>query len=253
MTQPTTRSQSNTKPKKQTRRITVTRRPDYDLRGLVEPQIVSQGPRPLCVPFALSLGHEARRTSEGASPEALAPEAIWRYCTKRGQTGPDGMRITDAGAALADEGQPSLDGWPYSARLGIGTEDPPAHVGNPPWFTRDVRELHLSHDGIEDDLEDHLAAGVPVILIVEVTSEFFNPDGQGYIGLPDLRAPLGDYHAVACLGAATHRKRGRHLLVRNSWGAYWALGGYGWMPMEYLIAFVSRAAVVQPSPASNRP
>jgi hypothetical protein len=248
VTQPSARSQSKTKPKKQTGLVTVTRRADCDLRALVEPQIISQGPRPLCVPFALSLVHEARRTSEGASPEALSPESIWRFCTNRRQTGPDGMLITDAAAALAAEGQPSLHLWPYNTQLGVLTEDPPANVGNPPWYTRDIRELHLAHDGIENDLEDHLAAAAPIVLIVEVTNEFLGPDNQGYIGLPDLRAPASDYHAVVCLGAATHPTRGRHLLIRNSWGTYWGLGGYGWLPIEYLIAFVPYAAIMQPSP-----
>lgn len=229
------------------RRAAALARADVDLRGLLDPQLVSQGPRPLCVPFALALGNEASRTVARSATEALAPEPIWRYCTQRGQTGAGGMLITDAAVGLADDGQPSLRAWPYNAALGVGTEDPPDAVGDPPWHTATVHELHLAHDGIEDELEDYLAAAFPVVMIVEVTQEFINPDEDGYVRLPNLRTALGDYHAVICVGAATNPARGRHLLIRNSWGPYWGTGGYCWLPTEYLIAFVPVAAIVQPS------
>ncbi len=157
------------------------------------------------------------------------------------------MLIHDAGVALADDGQPTLRAWPYNGALGVGTEDPPPGLGKPPWHAAAVHELHLAHDGVEDELEDYLAAAVPVVLIVEVTAEFSHPDEDGYVHLPGLRAAAGDYHAVICIGAATNPKNGRHLLIRNSWGPYWASGGYCWLPIEYLIAFVPFAAVVLPS------
>lgn len=251
--QPTSFPQRARRADRETRRAAARARTDVDLRSLLDPQIVSQGPRPLCVPFALALGNEAGRTNNGTSPEALAPEPIWRYCTKRGQTGADGMLIPHAAAALSDEGQPLLRHWPYNARLGISTEDPPAGIGDPPWHTGTVRELHLAHNGVEEELEDQLAAGTPVVLIVEVTNEFEFPDQDGYVDLPHLRSAAGDYHAVICVGAATNPARGRHLLIRNSWGRYWGVGGYCWLPTEYLIAFVPYAAIVQSnSSASTR-
>nr|WP_158853024.1 C1 family peptidase [Saccharothrix deserti] len=157
------------------------------------------------------------------------------------------MLIDDAAVALADEGQPPLQVWPYNASLGIGTENPPNGIGSPPWHTAAVHELHLAHDGIEDELEDYLAAAVPIVLIVEVTPEFAYPDGNGYVRLPNLRTAAGDYHAVFCVGAATDPTRGRHLLIRNSWGSFWGSGGYCWLPTEYLIAFTPYAAIVLPS------
>lgn len=244
-----TASSHPTRPtRRDARRAAARARSNVDLRGLLGPQVLSQGPRPLCVPFALALGNEAARTNAGAAPEPLAPEPIWRYCTQRGQTGAGGMVIADAAVALADEGQPSHLAWPYNPGLGVGTEDPPGTAGDPPWHTGTMRELRLAHDGVEEELEDHLAAR-PVVLIVEVTEEFDRPDAEGFVSLPDVRAAAGDYHAVVCVGAATHPARGRHLLIRNSWGEYWGSGGYCWLPTEYLIAFVPSAAIVQSAAA----
>jgi C1A family cysteine protease len=102
----------------------------------------------------------------------------------------------------------------------------------------------LNHDGIEDGIEDELARFHPVILVVEVTEPFYIPDGEGVVAVPDVRAMAGGYHAVTCVGAADHALHGRLLLIKNSWGSEWGLGGYCWLPIEYLVAFAVQAATV---------
>lgn len=223
-------------------------RPPVDLRPLLGPDLTAQGPRPICVPIAVSAGHEAARASHaapGVPPDPLAPEAIWWYCSGLGQTSAQGLLLLDAGLALAQTGQPPLSTWPYNPGLGTGTQPPPAAAGQPPWHTAQLRELALAHDGAEDELENALATRMPVVLIVEVTDELDNADADGHIDIPNLRVPPGDYHAVTVVGAATHPQRGRLLLIRNSWGEYWGAGGYGWLPVTYLIAFASQAAVIR--------
>jgi hypothetical protein len=227
------------------RRAASLARPDVDLRGLLDPDIVAQGPRPLCVAFAVAGGHEATRSGAGAPPAPFAPEAIWWYCSERNQTSNDGMFLIDAGTAVADLGQPPLHHWPYNPALGSGTEPPPLAAGVPPWSTAMVRQLPLANDGVEEGIEDTLAAGTPVILVVEVTEQFATPDDDGHVKVPDLRVQPGGYHAVLCVGAATHPQQGRRLLIRNSWGEYWGLGGYCWLPMTYLVAFAPQAAIVE--------
>ncbi|WP_329070340.1 C1 family peptidase [Amycolatopsis sp. NBC_01480] len=220
-------------------------RPDVDLRGSLDPVVITQGARPLCVAFAVSGGHEAARSRDGSALEPRAPEAIWWACTERRQTGNAGMLLADAGAVVADLGQPTLADWPYNPCLGTGTEAPPSAAGAPPWPKAVVRGLPLAHDGVEDPLENALATGIPVVLVVEVTEQFAVPDEGGHVETPDLRVPVGGYHAVLCVGAATDPWRGRRLLIRNSWGDHWGLGGYCWLPMAYLVAFVPQAAVVE--------
>jgi len=213
-----------------------------DLRRLITNPLMDQGARPVCVPFAVGHAHEA--AAGPANDSALAPEAIWWHASTLNQVSAGGMLLGHAGDALATSGQPSLTAWPWNPALGAGTEQPPAVVGSPPWKTATLTPLALAHDGVEDDLEDTLTAGRPVVLVIEVTREFENAAADGLIDVPDIRSPAGDYHAILVVGATNHPDRGRLLLVRNSWSVYWGAGGYGWLPVEYLIAHAVQAAIV---------
>lgn len=220
--------------------------PDVDLRHLIDSDLMDQGARPVCLPFALSLAHDAVSDSPiGSSPTtAMAPEAVWWHCTQQGQTSSGGILLSDGADALRDVGQPPLQDWPWNPHLGVATEDPPTVAGTPPWQQATVEDIELAHDGVEDRIETALAAGHPVILVVEVLSEFEYPASDGSIDVPDIRSPAGDYHAVLAVGASTHPQLGRRLLIRNSWGIYWGAGGYGWLPLDYLVANAPEAAVV---------
>ncbi|MBD3778252.1 MAG: hypothetical protein IE923_03170 [Micrococcales bacterium] len=220
---------------------------DIDLRGLVGAHILDQGPRPTCVTFATSTAHEALVSLGGAASEHLAPEALWWHATHAGLTSADGMALHDVATALAGPGQPELARWPYNASLGSRTEEPPGNQPGPPWHQARLKPVPLSHDGIERPIEVALAGSRPVVLIIEVTDEFYEPDDEGVVVVPDIRVTAGGYHAVACVGAATHPSRGRMLLIKNSWGPSWGLGGYAWLPVGYLIAFAAQAALVLPA------
>ena len=221
------------------------RRPTVDLRGRVSSPLMSQGPRPLCVPFSLSLAHDVLAGASDPSAEAsMAPEAIWWHCAQRGQTFPAGMALEHAAGALLGSGQPPLSKWPWNPNLGYGTEEPPAAAGNPPWQQVHTFVFEPAHDGVEDQIDDTLAAGYPVVLVVEVTHELQHPEPDGSIDVPDIRSPPGEYHAVLVVGAATDPVKGRRLLIRNSWSEAWGAGGYGWLPIDYLVANAVQAAVV---------
>jgi Papain family cysteine protease len=223
-------------------RTTGVGRAPVDLRHLITSPLMQQGARPLCLPFSLSHAHEVAVSDRHDS--AMAPEAIWWHCANLGQVSADGMLLEHGGHALARTGQPLLTTWPWNPALGPGTEEPPASAGRPPWRTAVVEPITLAHDGIESELEDGLAAGRPVVLVLEVTDEFYDAAADGTIQMPDIRSPAGDYHAVLVVGAAVHATQGRRLLIRNSWGGYWGAGGYAWLPVDYLVAFAVQAAVV---------
>ena len=205
---------------------------------------MNQGPRPLCVPFSLSLAHDALVGSDPSVEAAMAPEAIWWHCAQRGQTSVAGMALKHAREALQGSGQPPLSQWPWNPTLGYGTEAPPTAAGSPPWQQAHTFVFEPAHDGVEAQIEDTLAAGFPVVLVVEVTDELQHAASDGSIDVPDIRSPHGEYHAVLVVGAATDPVKGRRLLIRNSWSEAWGAGGYGWLPLDYLVANAVQAGVV---------
>lgn len=212
-------------------------RPPVDLRPVL-PAALDQGPRPLCVPVALTAAHEGLRTQHtGSAPEGLAPEPLWSACLVAGVASAGGCQVAGAADALRTDGQPALTDWPYNPTLGFGTEPPPAAAGSKPWQQAVVAERPLARDGVEEALENELAAGRPAVLILEVTAEFVHPASNGDIALGALTAPLGEAHAVLVVGAATDPQRGRQLLVRNSWGPHWGVGGVGWLQLAWVAAF----------------
>lgn len=230
-------------------------RPAVDLRRLLASPVRQQGPRPLCVPFSLSAAHEATRTRLTApGAEMLAVEPLWQHCLDHSHAGHHGTTLSAGGAALHAKGQTPESCWPYNQDLGAGTEPEPAGATTAVWYTGATIDTPLAHDGIETLLEDALATELPVVLVIELTAEFEQPMPNGEIAVPPLTAPVSDYHAILSLGAATSTDGSqRRLLVRNTWGTGWGAGGYGWLPLDYLIAFAVQAAAIDPTSLAATP
>lgn len=228
-------------------------RAPIDLRSLMQAAIRDQGPRPLCLPISVSGAHEVARASvKAATPEPLAPEPLWAHCLQSGRVSSLGTTMAAVSDALAARGQPPLRTWPYNPTLDKATELPPSTAAVADWCTAQLIDLPLAHDGVEDLLEDALASSAPVVVVVEVTEEFENADSAGDISVPPLTSPAGDYHAVLALGAATDpTTAARRLLIFNTWGDRWGASGYGWLPLDYLIAFAVQAGVIDPGSCST--
>lgn len=178
----------------------------------------------------------------------LAVEPLWQHCLNNGHASHNGTTLAAGSDALAVKGHTLEPCWPYNDSLGAGTEPEPATATQAIWYKAAAVDAPLAHDGIEELADDALAAGLPLVLVVELTQEFEQPTTNGEIALPALTAPVGDYHAVLAVGAATDPGgTNRRLLIRNSWGPAWGAGGYGWLPLDYLIAFAVQAAAIDPS------
>jgi len=231
------------------RRAASLARPAVDLRHYLTSVVRQQGPRPLCVPFSLAAAHEAvRRSVAIAGARELAVEPIWQHCLNAGHAGHNGTTLDAGGEALRDKGQTCETDWPYNSTLGAGTESEPQSATDGEWYSATTIDVPLAHDGVEDLLEDVLEVGCPIVLVVEITSQFELPESGGEIATPPLNAPVGDYHAVLILGTGTNAdSTARRLLARNSWGQGWGAGGYGWLPLDYLIAFAVQAAAIDPA------
>lgn len=224
-------------------------RSPVDLRYLFSSPVRQQGLRPLCVPFSIAGAHEATRCRMLApGAELLAVEPLWQHCIHNGQASQSGTTLTAAGAAVRARGQSAESCWPYNDTLGAGTEPEPAAAAKAAWYTAGTIGTPLAHDGIEFLIEEALAAGLPLVLVIELTPQFEWPTPHGEIAVPPLTVPVGDYHAVLAVGAATNDEgTSRRLLIRNSWGPGWGADGYGWLPLDYLIAFAVQAAAIDPT------
>lgn len=221
------------------RRQTAAARPAVDLTSLIASDVMDQGPRPTCVACAVAAGHEAERSGFQA-----AIEPVWWRLREWGLADEHGTTLRAASQALPHTGHCGAQLWPYNDALGFKTEPPPAAAGTPPWICADLTSVAVANDGIEDAIEDEIAAGHPVVLVLEVSDGFLFPELDGFIPTPPITAPTAGYHAVLAVGAWTDPTHGRVLLIRNSWGEYWGAGGYGLLPVEYLINFGAQAAKV---------
>ena len=215
---------------------------DTDLRGNL-PRPADQGPRPLCLAFAVTGAHDASCLGDGESARAV--EALWNHCVRNGRAEAAGTTLAAVLDAVAMDGQPCAVDWPFNPVLGVGTESPPEGCGERPWRTARFRELPLAHDGVERGIEQELAQDRCVVLVLEIGDEFTLPNADGFVAVPDLSSDMGDYHAVLAVGAVSAAS-GRHLIVRNSWGSGWGVEGHCLLPMEYLAAFAVQAAGIAP-------
>lgn len=221
------------------RRANAAARQSVVLTSHIASTVMNQGPRPTCVACAVAAAHEAERTGFKA-----AIEPVWWRLREWGLADEQGTTLRAAGRALPHTGHCDADVWPYNDTLGFETEPPPGAAGTPPWTCADLTPVAVAHDGVEDAIEDEVAADHPVVLVLEVSDGFLFPEPDGFVPVPLITAPAAGYHAVLVAGAWTEPTHGRVFLIRNSWGEFWGAGGYGLLPVEYLINFGAQAARV---------
>jgi len=176
-----------------------------------------QGPRPTCLSFAISDVHKLRIPLD----EHLSPESLHQAAATRGNgaTG-GGVSIASALSALMNDGQTTEGNWPYNS--------PQCTDVTLPFYCR------AATVGLFDPaaVTSWLAAGIPIVSILDIGEEFFLHSGENALNLSPGTA-VEACHAVAITG---HRSvAGQNdFLVRNSWGAQWGMNGLAWISSDYL-------------------
>lgn len=218
------------------------------MRALLSP-VRDQGQRGTCVAFAVTAAHEVARAAGIAVSEDLSEEALFWGCKLIEGNWNSGTSFGSAAAAIGATGQPLEALWPYDPRRAAGTRyDPPAKP------TADWHKSGLSRASSDlASVRAGLDAGSPVMLGLTAFDTLFIPTAAGRIDAPAAGSPARGRHAVLAVGYDADA-----VLIRNSWGTTWALGGYGWLSNDYAERHVLEAWVIQPSvrgatPAAGAP
>jgi C1A family cysteine protease len=96
----------------------------------------------------------------------------------------------------------------------------------------------LTPPQVLDNVRSMLNSGFPAMFGFPVYSEFDNPD-NGKVAFPAPNSQSRGGHAICAVGYDDNLMIGADkgaLLIRNSWGTNWGLGGYGWLSYKYVTA-----------------
>jgi C1A family cysteine protease len=164
-------------------------------------------------------------------------------------TGDSGAYLRTTMGALVLFGVPPEDFWPYAEDS--FDEEPPAFCYAYAANYRTLSYFALDPPGtppaaLIERAKTYLAGGVPAMFGFTVYSSIEQAGADGAIPLPGAREKVEGGHAVVAVGyddakKVRNRERGARatvgaFLIRNSWGAGWGEGGYGWLPYAYVAA-----------------
>ena len=184
-----------------------------------------QQTRPTCLAFAVTDTHGA----SFASFNTLSVEYLYYHAVQLmpGKNPHGGISPSAAVNSLHSHGQPLEPHWPYQAALpaNIGTWSPPT---NCPVF----KHALLTRTYSFSEICSHLNSGKPVILCLQLSESFYKPLPSGLVA-QKTADPMTGRHAVIAVG---HGRSATEpcLLIRNSWGFAWGLGGYAFLEEGYL-------------------
>jgi C1A family cysteine protease len=206
-----------------------------DLRSLLPP-VREQGQRGTCVAFAVTAAHEVERAVGALVSEDLSEEALFWGCKVIDGNWRSGTSFASAAAALESTGQPLEAIWPYDPRRREGTRYDPPSTTPADWHKSGLGMA----SGTLASVRAAIDAGRPVVLGLTLFDTLLMPSPTGRIAAPSAGSPARGRHAVLAVGHHADA-----LLIRNSWGTTWALGGYGWLSTDYAERHVLEAWVIQ--------
>jgi C1A family cysteine protease len=209
------------------------------MRALLPP-VRDQGQRGTCLAFAVTTAHEVARAAGTQVSEDLSEEALYWGCKIIDGNWKSGTSFDSAAAALGTTGQPLETIWPYEPRRAAGRGYDPPGKPTADWHKSGMDQASIDLASVRAEID----AGHPLVLGLTVFDTLFFPTGAGWIDAPAPGSSARGRHAVLAVGHDADA-----VLIRNSWGTTWALGGYGWLSDDYVERHVREAWVIQPRAA----
>lgn len=209
--------------------------PSVDLRYLFGP-CRDQGSRPTCLSFAVSDTHASLRQPW----EALSCEYLFFHAQMHASRSPhQGASVGAVLTVLKGVGQPVETAYPYLAQL---PED--LSFYGPSNALSVFRRNSAAGQGKLDGIVATLDAKTPVVMVLDLSDSFYTPNVEGVVVAPlDETPDPARRHAVVAVGYGVFQE-GTAILVRNSWGVAWGIGGYAWLPSSYLVRGLVSAIVL---------
>ncbi len=164
------------------------------------------------------------------------------------EKGDTGAYLRSTMGALVLFGVPPEEYWPYI--VADFDLEPPAFCYAFAQSYQAIKYYRLDPPGTSPDvllnrIKTNLSAGLPSMFGFTVYTSISQADGNdGRIPYPTPGENVEGGHAIVAVGYSDGmkikniNKKGVEttgaLLIRNSWGAGWGDGGYGWLPYDYV-------------------
>lgn len=158
-----------------------------------------------------------------------------------GETGDTGAYLRDTMKAMVLFGVPPEQYWQYD--IPRFDEDPPAFCYAFAENYKTIKYYRIDPPGMNttailSTIRQKLAAGLPQMFGFTVYSSIPpSGDGRGEIPYPQRGERVLGGHAIVAVGYDDNKIIGADqgaLMIRNSWGTEWGMGGYGWLPYKYV-------------------
>jgi C1A family cysteine protease len=212
------------------------------------PAVLDQGARGTCLAFALTAAHERVRNLQNGAIEDLSEELLYWRCKQIDGDREPGTSFLSASEALANQGQPLEDIWPYDGSCNdadISYNPPEGALAAAPYYNASLTRVS---PGIQN-IQSWLTRGFAVALGILLSRGFLEPD-RGVIPMPLPEESLMDGHAVLVVGYENSAVAGEGVLIlRNSWGLDWGDCGYGYLPYAYIDRYGGDAWAISSSTA----
>lgn len=205
-----------------------------DLRPICPP-VYDQGDLGSCTANALAFTYEFDELVKFTNKsDVFIPSRLFIYYNERALensvSSDSGASMSDGITTLSTTGVCSETEWPY-----VVTKF--ASKPSSTCYTNAKVNTVLTSNRVPQTLNDIKTVLVtenrPVAFGFAVYSSFDNIGSNGMCPMPASNESLLGYHAVAIVG---YDDSLNCVLVRNSWGTSWGLGGYFWMPYTYILS-----------------